>query len=68
MAVEPDELAETECKTASSWGGEGKLLFAFNGRATRNFLVLLCVMEFILFIPDSPDDTVFCGAMVLIIV
>jgi MFS family permease len=50
MAVEPDELAETECKTASSWGGEGNLLFAFNGRATRNFLVLLCVMEFILFI------------------
>jgi MFS family permease len=26
------------------------MLFAFNGRATRNFLLLLCAMEFILFI------------------
>jgi len=24
--------------------------FAFNGRATRSFLALLCMMEFILFI------------------
>jgi nitrate/nitrite transporter NarK len=50
VAGEPDELAGTESKIASTWGGEGSLLFAFNGRATRNFLVLLCVMEFILFI------------------
>ena len=26
------------------------MLFAFNGRATRNFLVILCLMNFILFV------------------
>ena len=35
------------------WGGEGNLLlFGFNGRATRNFLILLVSMHYILFIEE----------------
>src|ERR1700675_678526 len=30
--------------------GEGNVLFAFNGRATRSFLVILCLMNFVLFV------------------
>jgi hypothetical protein len=38
------------------------LLFAFNGRATRNFLILLCSMEFILFI-DRVNLAAAAGVM-----
>src|SRR5215472_8887019 len=44
-----------ECHGGSAvvphWGGEGNMpLFGFNGRATRNFLILLLSMHYILFI------------------
>jgi MFS family permease len=37
------------CHIAPNQGGDD-MLFAFTGRATRNFLALLCLMEFVLFI------------------
>src|SRR5215472_13957797 len=37
-------------KTASMPRGASAMLFGFNGRATRNFIALLVLMHFILFV------------------
>jgi hypothetical protein len=42
--------ARIGAKNTPHYGGEGNMLFAFSGRATRNFLALLVMTHFILFV------------------
>jgi hypothetical protein len=50
LAMAPRARPPAICHTAPVLWREGNMMFAFNGRATRNFLGLLVVMHFILFV------------------